>query len=320
MKSVIVGFVVGALVFNAAFLSLAQKINENSVLPEAAFALGGESLQNTPPRVSDTDRLGIEQVSDFARAELAFWQTVYGAFLGWQICFYLECNDVRLDTGSVLLGGVTGLSISLLATPDGITAGHSGLINSATGWGLWNAIALNSYLNNWNGKAWVGTVIAGKVAGVGSGIALWDSLRPQAGDVSLVNSSGIWSGVLTLLTVLALELRLDFDDTMGTLLVTSDLGGLAGGYLTSIYPMSWGRVLLINSSGLLGLLLGFGIPAVILGSDVGIPLRYGSAIVGTLAGLGLGTYFSRDWLLKPDQEAPSPAAWSTTVPVVSWAF
>lgn len=320
MKSVIIGFVVGALVLNAAFLGSAQKINRNHVLPKVTSVLSGKTLQNTPPEARDTDRLGIEQASDFARAELAFWQTIYGAFLGWQICFYLECNDVRLDTGSVLLGGVTGLSISLLATPDGLTAGHAGMINSATGWGLWNAIALNSYLNNWSGKAWVGTVIAGKVAGVGLGIALWDSLRPQAGDVALVNSSGIWSGVLTLLTRLALELRLDFDETMGTLLITSDLGGLAGGYLASIYPMSWGRVLLINSSGLLGILLGFGIPAVILGNDVEIPLRYGSAIVGTLAGLGLGAYFSRDWLLKPDQEAPSPAALSMTIPVVSWAF
>jgi len=282
------------------------------------------ALQDDTDAPPQTDRLGIEGPDLFARAELTFFQTLHGVVLGLEACVLLDCGDsIRLRVGTLLAGGGAGLAASLLTTGDGITPGHALLIDSATGWGFWNALALNFVLDNWrDDRASTGLMMAGQLGGLGAGVYLWDAFRPQAGDVSLVNSAGVWSGILTIFAFEAFDLTLRDREAFGTLLATTNLGGLAGATWAQDHPMGRGRVFVINASGVVGALLGFGTAALVAGEDVSDEAMFGSGIAGTLAGLGLGAYLTQGWQLElpEEQEQVSLTSEGIAFTVVSFKF
>lgn len=266
-------------------------------LPAPASVGAWQAVDSPAQAERETDRLGLESVDGFARAELAFWQTLHGILLGVEACAVLECNDLRAGVGATLVGGGTGLGLSLWATQDGITPGRAHLLNSATGWGLWNALAAGVALGIDDGRAGAGLLMAGQLGGLGAAAALWPEFRPQAGDVGLVNTGGIWSGVLTGFAMGALEARLDEHQTFGLLLAATDLGGVAGAALASAHPMGRGRVLVLNAGGVVGALAGFGLALLVGGEGVGAPAFYGAGIAGTITGLALGAWLTQDWAL-----------------------
>jgi hypothetical protein len=278
-------------------------------------ALQEDSTDEEP----ETDRFGIEQPNGFARAELVFWQTLHGVLLGAEFCALLECDDIRLGIGSMLAGGVGGLTLSLMGTPNDITSGHAHLINSSTMWGMWNALAMNFIIDDWgNEKMPIAVMMGGQLSGLGAGVALWDRLKPTAGDIALVNSSGIWSGILSAFAVNTLQLDLSTREWFTTLLASTDLGGMAGGWFSTIEPMGAGRVFIINAGGVVGMLLGFGVAVIIQGEDVTDTMMSGSGLVGILAGLGAGWYFTSDWEVNPgEQDESSTVAASHDIELVS---
>jgi len=287
----------------------------------ATATISGLALQEEDAKAPETDRFGIETTDDFARASLVFWQTLHGVLLGAESCALLACDSTQAMVGSLMLGGGAGLASALLATQEGITPGHSDLLNSATGWGLWDALALNFILDPKDERASAGLMMGGQLAGLGTGIAAWEPFRPTAGDVALINSSGIWSGVLTGFMMSALELDLTTRETFGVLLTTTNLGGVAGAWLANTYPMGTGRVFVINASGIVGALTGFGAALFIAGDDVKDPLLFGAGIAGTLIGLGTGVYFTQDWSLMPPQQSDAQASgWQIDLLSGSWLF
>lgn len=277
------------------------------------------STPSLQEEASETDRFGIEAVDDFARASLVFWQTLHGVLLGAQTCIMLECDSTQSVVGSLMLGGGAGLSASLLATPDGITPGRSDLLNSATGWGLWDALALNFILETDDERVGASLMMGGQLAGLGVGVAAWERFKPNAGDVALVNSSGIWSGVLTGFVVGALELELSTRDLFALLLPATNAGAAAGAWLAGSYPMGQGRVFVINAGGIVGALSGFGTALFVAGDEVEDPLLYGAGIAGTLVGLGAGVYFTQNWSQTPPQQTQAPA-WQINLFSSSWSF
>jgi len=267
------------------------------------------ALQEDSSDSTETDRFGIEQPNGFARAELAFWQTLHGVLLGAEVCALFECDDIRLGIGSMLAGGSAGLGLSLINTPNDITTGHAHLINSATMWGLWNAFALNFILQNWSdNKLPLALMIGGQLGGLGAGIYSWDTLRPTAGDVAMVNSAGFWSGLLSVFATGALELDLNEQEMFGMLLATTNLGGAAGAGLALIAPSGAGRVFIVNASGVVGLLAGLGVAVMIQGEDAQDNVMFGASFLGTIAGLATGWFFTSDWQLLPDQQAAMAAS------------
>ena len=64
--------------------------------------------------------------------------------------------------------------------------------------------------------------------------------------------------------------------------------------------MSRGRALLIDASGVLGVLSGFGIDLLIQGEDVEAPPFFTLGLIGMVTGLGLGVYLTDEWDV-PDQ-------------------
>jgi len=257
------------------------------------MAAQDDSVENV-----NTDRFGIEQPDNFARSELVLYQTIHGLILGIEFCGLIQCDDERLAVGSVMGGGLSGLSMSLFNTNGGITSGHTLMLNSGSTWGFWNGLALNMILDNWTDEQlFSGTMMAAQLGGLGAAVYLWDQLRPQAGDVALMDTVGFWSGILTLLGVAALDLDMSTQEFFTLVLATTDLGAIAGAYYTVDNPMPRGRVFLLNTGGVIGAAVGFGMAIMVFGEDVEQSVSFGSGFFGTLAGLGLSFMLSEGWQL-----------------------
>jgi len=265
----------------------------------------GESTEPPPP--SKTDRLGLERPTGLARAELVTYQTLHGIVLGAQMCVVVQCLGARPFIGSLVLGGGTGLGLSLYGTRDGITPGRASAINAGVQWGFVNAAALNTITDNWANWPPAGTFVplmAGQLAGLGGGYLVARELRPHAGDVALANSTGLWSGVFTGLFTAAIGAEVEPRGLVTALLVTSDLGLVAGGFLASEHPMPRGRVYVINTGGLLGGLLGAGV-AVLFGGDFVSQQGTGAmTMLGAGGGLALSTVLTSDWPLDEGGRGP----------------
>ncbi len=249
-----------------------------------------------PPPTGPKDPFAPEEPSPLARAELATFQTLYGITAGGLMCGAAECSDARVVVGLLALGGGAGLGASLYGTRNGITPGRAQTINAASGWGLFNGLSLALALD-FEPQGVFGLMLAGQAVGVVSGVMIGNARDPRGGDVSRATSFGMWAGALTLYTHGVFEFEADGKALWASLLVTSDIALAIGLYLNyaNVAPMTRGRVLLIDAGGLVGGLLGMG-TVVLAEGEVGNGVAFFSAaILGTLGGLGLATYASRDW-------------------------
>lgn len=243
-----------------------------------------------------------ERPSALARAELVIFQTAHAIALGGEICAALECNDDRAIVGLLALGGAGGLATSLLTTQNGITPGDALALNSGTLWGFWQGLAITQ-VSGLEDSGAIPALLAGtQLAGLGMGALIASSVQPTAGDVSMVNSGGIWAGVLTLLVHGTTDFAASDESVWLSLLLASDAGGFGAALLAPSFPMSRGRTLVIDAGGLAGMLLGMGAHVVITGDDDPPGSFYGAAIAGTLSGLVGATYLTRNWDL-PDVPA-----------------
>ena len=136
----------------------------------------------------------------------------------------------------------------------------------------------------------------------GVGIAVAVLVQPTSGQVSVANSGGLWTGVVTALFLVAAG----GDDTkafFGIETAVTGAGILTSAILSRNLSVSQGRVLLIDSGGILGGLLGAA--AIALASTDGKAVAVGAG-VGALAGLGLTTYITQNFD-GPDTNTPQVA-------------
>ena len=267
---------------------------------EEAAEKSAKTQGETPPKPGKSDRLGLEEPTTMARAQLAAFQTLHGVGVGVEVCAIAQCVGPRAITGSMVLGGVAGVGLSLGLTTDGITQGHALVLNSGVQWGFWNAAALNSIAGNWGNTpgAVVAPLLGGQLAGLGAGVGLWRLYRPNSGDVALSNAVGLWSGLGSGMLMVMAGVTPTPQALFGTLMATSDLGALAGAFMASKNPMSRGRVYLINVAGLLGGLFGAG-SGFVVGGDLPDPrLVSGVTLLGTAGGLALGSFLTRNWEIE----------------------
>jgi hypothetical protein len=201
----------------------------------------------------------------------------------------------------LLLGAGAGVTVSTLATSNGITPGHATAIDTGSLWGAWNGLASAVVLDVDDEQQGVGLILVGQLVGTAVGHVAFKVFKPSAGDVSLATSVGMWAGVMVAFAHGIAEFDADPQLLMGTLLLASDVGLIGGALLSEALPMSRGRALLIDASGLLGTLTGVGVDLLIQGEDAEPQPLFALGLVGMVAGLGIGTYLSREWDLE---EAP----------------
>lgn len=252
-------------------------------------------------KLAEAAVLGMEKPTRFARGSLVVWQTLHGATQGALLCGIADCEG-RAFLAASLLGAGIGATISWMTTEDtGITPGQSGVINSGTSWGVWYGIAANEMFDV-NGGAEYGVVMASMVGLTGAGIAIAVLGTPNAGQVAMANSGGLWTGVVTALFLAATDGG--SKQTFFTIeTVVSGVGLLTLAILSNSHPTSQGRVLLIDSGGILGGLLGAAAVAIAGADGKGVAVGAG---IGVLGGLGLTTYITRDFD-APDTDTPKVA-------------
>ncbi|HYH95242.1 hypothetical protein [Hyalangium sp.] len=250
---------------------------------------------------------GAEKPTGFARGSLVVWQTLHGATQGALLCGIADCEG-RAFLGVSLLGAGAGAAASWLLTREaGVTSGQAAAINSGTTWGVGYGIAAMEVFDI-NSDAGNFATIMGSMAGLtGAGIAVALLTSPSAGQVSMANSGGLWSGVVTALLLSTMDG--ETKDFFAIESVVTGVGITSFALLSKTYPVSRGRMLLIDSGGIIGGLLGAA-TAALLGVKEGEPIAI-SAALGTLSGLGVTTWITRDF------DGPStPAPEITLAPTV----
>lgn len=240
-----------------------------------------------------------ERSSGLAKAEFITFQTAHGVAIGAELCVLLECNSQGI-AALLISGGGIGLGLSLWAAWDGIADGHAQSLDTGVIWGAWHAAALIGMDVFKDEKGAAIGLMTFQLAGLGIGELIYRWRKPAPGDVSLATAGGVWTAGLTALFLGATDIEIDDDAFIATALVASDIGLVAGSFLSAEYPMSRSRVLLINAGGGLGLLVGFGVPFLIAGDDIDPQVGLTSMMIGSIAGLGLTTYLTRNWD-KPEE-------------------
>jgi hypothetical protein len=252
-------------------------------------------------RLAPGGRLAAAAVSGLERDEgrstgalagMTVVQTLHGMTQGILLCAIAECGAQGF-AGVALLGATVGaVSTVYLAREPGVTSGQAAAVNSGTVWGFWFGIA-SLLAFELEGDNALGAVMFGGGAFTGLGIVLALTARPTAGQVSMANSGGLWTGVVTAL-VLATSDSGDSATFFAVELGATAAGIVALGALSNTFSVSRGRMLIIDAGGILGGLLGATTTFMLGGDDNGDAILLGTA-AGVLGGLAFTTYVTRNF-------------------------
>jgi hypothetical protein len=254
------------------------------------------SVAGTRRHATLREALHDEQPTLQARAEFVVFQALHGITLGGEVCALTGGCGLGVALLPMLAGG--GAAWAALAfSSEGITAGHALAIDSGVLWGAWHGIAFAGISNAFN-SATLGIVMTGQLAGMVAGHFAWAGLGLSAGDMSLMNSVGIWTGAFTLLATGAMGLQGSTSGLFALLLAASDVGLVGGALLSRVLPMSRGRTLVLDAGVVLGGLLGFALHTALLGSGGSLQTTTGAVLAGSVAGLVTSGVLTRDWDLE----------------------
>lgn len=185
-----------------------------------------------------------------ARVELVTYAALYGVGLGAWTSAELDLNlrPAAWLSAALAAGAIWGTWEA--AEARGLDAGQTALVASAAGWSMLDVLVADLVFSKGEEAVWLGFA----AGALGAGAAFYAAPRYDGGpgDMSLVNSGGIWTPVAGALTLLAFDA--DFDETTWvTTLLALNLAGLAtGAALASRYDPSREQVLYLD----LGLLTG----------------------------------------------------------------
>ncbi|RYZ36985.1 MAG: hypothetical protein EOO71_29755 [Myxococcaceae bacterium] len=268
-------------------------------LARARLTPGGRLAQETlarPVVVSE------EGTSRGARASLTILQTMHGITQGILLCSIAGCDDSRAYVAVSLLGGGAGAAAALLLTQSGLTPGQAAAINSGTVWGFgYGLSSIGSF--DLDGDNAIASAMVGGLGFTGLGILIAEFANPTAGQVSMANSGGLWAGVLAGLLMATQE----SNETQTFFAVEQVVvaGGLVSMALVSRnLDISRGRMLLIDSGGILGGLTGLSALFLLLGDDADEDVYLVGAATGVVAGLAATAFLTRNFD-APDAPAVS---------------
>lgn len=244
-----------------------------------------------------------EEKTALARAELVSFQTLHGLGVGLEACAWIGCWEPRLMAGTLMATGGAGLGVSLLASRGGVTPGMTASLNSGATWGFWHGMAVTHMIDIQGRPVQGGALIAGQGLGMGAGALAHSLWKPTAGQVSQTTSGAFWANIYNLWIWGMLEFDAPPEIGWSTVFAATNVGMVTGGLLAAHVPMSRSRSLVIDSGGVVGSLVGLGLPLLIAGDAAGPMETFGGALVGTTVGLGASTFLTRNWD-RPDDESP----------------
>ena len=221
------------------------------------------------------------------RIELVTSSTILGLVWGSLAAAALH-SEARGTAALLMVGAGGGLATSLAAT-QGMRVKQSvpGFLNLGAAYGGYAALLVGGLGSS---DPTPGAVLAGSVGGAALGLIA--SPFFTGGDAAAASEGVIYGGLLPLLIEGTFARSLDKNALLGTLLVGSTAGLIAGPLLNRSLNFSRGRWNLIGLGGGVGALFGGGL-AVLAASDSQVGL--GMITLGAVSGLGLTAWLTSEF-------------------------
>lgn len=281
------------------FAALSTDPTAGAPLQESARILSEEARE-----LARRGRTGARDFSDASgRGEFVYFMSGFTTYEVLGIAGLAHVDDGKAYLALTIGGLGTGLAVGILGTRSGtMSSGRAATIDSSWLWSSINAATIAGIAGTNFDDGFGATLATGALA-VGTSWALTGRGTPSVGDVTVVNSGGLWGFAFASLGMLTF-----LDDvpsgktTAWTMLIGADTGLLLGALAANRMEMSRGRMLIIDAGGLLGGLVGVAFPVF---SDSTSRRYYGAATLGGIAaGLATAAYFSRHW--DDDRTASAP--------------
>jgi hypothetical protein len=246
------------------------------------------------------------------RGELTYFLTFYGIWVVDGTAATLDVTGGKEYLALTILGAGAGLGGGLLASKYlPMPAGRAATVDAATVWASVNAMSIG-LINDWEGDTVRGATIAAGLAAFGTGLALTRRSAPTEGAVTLVDSAGGWGFGFTALGMLTFANKDLTGKQVGwSLLAGADAGLAIGALLANRYPMSRGRVLVIDAAGFLGGLVGVAVP--VFSNSENRRVWFGAPMAGMAVGLAAGTWLTRSWDAPASTAANDGPSFTPTV-------
>jgi len=232
--------------------------------PATTAALAADSLLRALPQLATTST---------GHTGYVLFNTVYGAFLGAAIPAAFGAESAAPYGAGLLVGAPLGFLASRAYARAKIrTGGQAGIATLATYWGTWQGVGWQQvfnigeeevcgdgfcYTQTSDRAPWAAMVVGG-LAGLGVGLATATGKDIPSGTSTMVSASALWTSWFGLAGAIIGGAE-DDDDILAAVLLSGNVGLLAGIPAARAWRPSSSRVRLISAAGLAGALAGFGI-------------------------------------------------------------
>jgi len=263
-----------------------------------------------------------EQPSGLAQAELIIGQAITGMGNGFWVCGWNNCGPAGIAGVAFVGAGVFGLAAAGLSTL-GIRQGQAMAVNTGALWGGYIASMLALTANVFGTApappGWITlSVPFGTAGGLVTGTLIAVYARPRSGQLSFVNSGALWGGAFGFGIAAAVSL-VTLPATFGwSQLIGVTTGITATAIASAFYPVSRGRMFVVDLGTALGGLAGAGIAAIMTAAGASAAPAFGltMTLMGA-AGFGFTLAATHGVDARRPQTSPVPslAPQSSLMPV-----
>jgi len=245
-------------------------------------------------RALERDGEGIDRSG---RSRLIFFSSLYGTLAGVQaeIALNVSFTDLRYYVVPPLVGMGIGLGSSILLTREGeITEGQTWTITSGYDYGSYLGLLWGMAEHASSSTLAGASLISGFTGGVAA-LAVAKGLHPSQGDAEIFRSGGLWGTAAGLFAgLLSAGRPVTLDDLNQSAALGMTLGLGAGALAARQTELSRQRVLLIDTGGLLGSLVGLSAVWLARGRDLQPRLAGGGGLLGLASGLAFASWATRN--------------------------
>lgn len=227
------------------------------------------------------------------QAGLVVFGTLFGTWSGIGTAIILDFDSPEMSgCAGCVAGPVGGMQVSLRLTRNTrLSDGQASLINFGGAWGIWQATGV-AIVADAGGKGAIAASIGGGALGFALSSAIVRGRYITPGDATMINFGGLWGTWFALCGAMIADLE-DEDDILVSSIIGGDVALTTMAVLSPRLKMSRARARLINISGIVGTLYGFG-TSILFGIDGGSNI-WSAMCIGSVLGLAAGTFFTRNY-------------------------
>jgi hypothetical protein len=255
--------------------------------------------------------------------ELMAQQIVYGPTTGVLLMEFLAPGDDIRRTSGIILGLGLGAGLPFFMNKGKhVHQAEAQFYNTAELWGYFNGALLPTLWKSDNERDHFGAMSLLSLAALGGAVYSYPSQHLSPGQVSALGSGLVFGAGTGALMAMLMDLKMNNEQEIGTLLLLSSNAGLVASYLMrDVFDVDRRRIFWTDIGGATGALLGAGLGWMIVGEDNFAgkeQVNAASMLVGMGVGLYLGFHYTKDLdtyrLDKNDKAAESESAFRLHTP------